>query len=373
MKYDPFRSIAHELAELDRDGLLRRAAIRGPLQVMCSNDYLGLGATEERVSGPAGAGASPLVSGYTDVHEAAAVALAEWLRCEGVTLFTSGYAANVGVLQALGGEGVVLFSDALNHASIIDGCRLSRSRVEVFPHLDLGALERALVRASSARDRWVVTESYFSMDGDSPDLARLRAVCDEHDAGLILDEAHAIGVFGPEGRGLAAEAGVHADVLIGTLGKSFGLHGAFVGGGALLRTVLWNRARSLVFSTAGSPLVLSLVPDRVRQVAEADGLRLQLAMRSESLRRALSKLVTTLTSSGRPARVLGHGPIAPLVVGDVGRAIELSTRIASAGYLVKPMRPPTVPEHASRLRFTATLGPTPAVVESFESLLASLS
>ena len=143
-------------------------------------------------------------------------------------------------------------SDALNHASIIDGCRLTRARVEIVPHLDVLATERILSEPRCGR-AWVVTESYFSMDADGPDLASLRAACDCQGAALVLDEAHALGVFGPAGRGRAAEAGVEADVLIGTLGKAFGAAGAFVAGAAALTDWLWNRARSFVFSTGSQP------------------------------------------------------------------------------------------------------------------------
>lgn len=359
MKFDPFASVQRDLDALEMKGLLRRPSVPSGLRVMCSNDYLGLGGEVVVGTGLAGSGASPLVSGYTDVHAEASESLREWLGTESVTLFTAGYTANVGVLQAIGGDGVVLVSDALNHASIIDGCRLSRSRVSVVRHLDLDHLERTLreIRAGHAGPCWVVTESYFSMDGDGPDLVAVRALCDRFDAGLVVDEAHAIGVYGPAGRGVAAACGVTPDILIGTLGKSLGLHGAFAAGPSVLRTLLWNRARSLVFSTAASPLVLGLVPERVRRVREGDDLRRRL----EDRVRALRHVLTTLGSD----RLLGAGPIAPLVVGSVERALSLAGKLESRGWLVKPMRPPTVPDRASRLRFTATLNHSQEVVEAF--------
>ena len=152
-------------------------------------------------------------------------------------MFSSGYAANLGVLSALAEAGDVIVSDALNHASIIDGCRLSRAETVVVPHLDLGAMEQALRRHESATRRFVVTESYFSMDGHSPELPQLRAICDRHEATLIVDEAHALGVFGERGRGMCQQLGIEADVVVGTLGKAVGAMGAFVAGSALLRSM----------------------------------------------------------------------------------------------------------------------------------------
>ena len=168
-----------------------------------------------------GAGASRLVSGTTPEHEALERELAEWLQMDSVLLFSSAYAANIGVLSALALQGDAIFSDELNHASIIDGCRLSRADTVVVPHRDLSALATALARPRPDRSvRWVVTESYFSMDGTSPDLEELRALCDRHGAALILDETHSLGVFGPEGRGLSAAAGVRPDLLIGAVRRA---------------------------------------------------------------------------------------------------------------------------------------------------------
>lgn len=240
-----------------------------------SNDYLGL-AGDPRLTAAAaavleedglGAGASRLIVGNHRQHVALEAELADWMQSEGTRLFNTGYAANVGVLTALLREGDVVFSDALNHASIIDGCRLARARVVVYPHLDLVALERALADVAGRR-RIVVSESLFSMDGDLADVAALAALCHRHEAALILDEAHALGVLGPEGRGVAAAAGVVPDVVVGTFGKALGTFGAFVATSEAIATLLWNRARPLVFST-GLPRAL---PPRL-------ALRLQLSGR----------------------------------------------------------------------------------------------
>ncbi|WP_233562538.1 aminotransferase class I/II-fold pyridoxal phosphate-dependent enzyme [Sorangium cellulosum] len=346
------RHLQDELSELNRAGLLRTpplvAAPAGML-VLCSNDYLGYARLPWLPADDAasGAGASRLVSGTHETHLIAERALAAWLGTEAALLFSSGYAANVGTLAALARPGDVIVSDALNHASIIDGCRLSRATVEVVPHGDLAAVEGALARAGSARRRWVVTESLFSMDGDTPDLRGLRELCDRHDAALIVDEAHALGVSGPSGAGLCAEAGVRPDVLVGTLGKSLGLHGAFVAGSSTLRTYLWNRARSFVFSTGISPMVALATVDRVRRAAADDAGRARLARVTDRLRSGLRELGARLLPGS-------SGPILPWVLESPGVAVEMSQRLARQGVMVQAIRPPTVPAGTSRLRITSS-------------------
>ncbi|MBC8067438.1 MAG: aminotransferase class I/II-fold pyridoxal phosphate-dependent enzyme, partial [Deltaproteobacteria bacterium] len=227
-----------------------------------SNDYLGLAgdprlvcaATVALEASGAGMGSSRLIVGNHREHVALEAEAAAWLRCGGVRLFNAGYAANVGVLTTLLRTGDVVFSDALNHASIIDGCRLSRAEIVVVPHLDYAALEHGLATRQGRR-KLVISESLFSMDGDLADVEALAALCRRHDAAFVLDEAHAIGAIGPEGRGLAAELGVVPDVLIGTFGKAFGAFGAFAATTRAIAELLWNRARSLVFSTALPPSV----------------------------------------------------------------------------------------------------------------------
>ena len=350
-RLDPLRHLEGELAALKDRGLLRTPPVPEPegtaLLNLCSNDYLGYasdpwpGAAEGR----SGAGASRLVSGNFAAHEAAETALASWLGTEAALLFSSGYAANVGTMAALAGRGDVVVSDALNHASLIDGCRLSGAEVRVVPHLDLAATESALAAASHARRRWVATESYFSMDGDSPDLVRLRALCDRHDAGLILDEAHVLGIFGPQGRGLAAEAGVQPDVLIGTAGKSLGLHGAFVAGSQALRLWLWNRARSFVFSTGISPTLATALVRRIARVTQDDEARTRLEARGAQLRAGLATL-------GVPGVATGRGPVLPWVIGASEATVAFSRRLREQGVLVQAIRPPTVPTDTARLRIT---------------------
>ncbi|MEP7123495.1 MAG: 8-amino-7-oxononanoate synthase [Byssovorax sp.] len=350
-RLDPLRHLEGELAALDDRGLLRTPPVPpragAALLNLCSNDYLGYASDPwpEGLVGESGAGASRLVSGNTSAHETAEAALSAWLGTEAALLFSSGYAANVGTIAALAGRGDVIVSDALNHASLIDGCRLSGAEVRVVPHLDLAATEAALAHTRNARRRWVVTESYFSMDGDSPDLVRLRAICDAHDAGLVLDEAHVLGVFGPHGRGLAAESGVAPDVLIGTAGKALGLHGAFVAGSSALRLWLWNRARSFVFSTGVSPVLAAALTHRIGRLVADDTARARLAARGAQLRAGLAAL-------GAPGVSTGRGPVLPWVLGGSEATLARSRRLREHGILVQAIRPPTVPSGTSRLRVT---------------------
>jgi 8-amino-7-oxononanoate synthase len=349
--------LGEDLADLERRGLLRRRPppIDGPVALpllnLCSNDYLGyrssgrLGkyAVAAAAEQAAGSGASRLVTGEHEAHEALERALAGWLGCEETIVFTSGYAANVGAVSALAREGDLVVSDALNHASIIDGCRLSRARCVVVPHHSLEHV-RAALRAGDERRKWVVTESYFSMDGDGPDLSALRALCDEHDAALIVDEAHAIGVFGPGGRGRAAEAGVRPDVLVGTLGKALGAQGAFVGGSRDLCRWLWNRARSFVFSTGLSPLLAAIGLGAVHEARADDAGRERLVEVTRRIRAGLARAGIDVNSQS--------GPILPVVLGSESTALDWSHHLVERGVLVQAIRPPTVPAGTSRLRVT---------------------
>jgi 8-amino-7-oxononanoate synthase len=241
------------------------------------------------------------------------------------------------VLSSLAGADTLIVSDALNHASIVDGCRLSRARVVVAPHRQVEAVERALTDAKERR-RLVVTDSYFSMDGTVAPLADLRSVCDRHGAALVVDEAHALGVWGPEGRGVCAQSEVRPDVLVGTLGKSFGAGGAFVAGSASLIRWLWNRARSFVFSTALAPSTVSSALAALPEVRSGVRTRRLLAS-AEIVRRELGS-------------ASGVGPIVPLILGDAARTVELSRRLLELGLFVQAIRPPTVPRETSRLRLT---------------------
>ncbi len=334
------RHLEGQLRDLEERGLLRTRTtpIEDVARTFCSNDYLGLAASV------GGAGASRLIAGERPEHRALEAAVAGWLNVPAALAFSSGYAANVGVLSALVEPGDLVVSDQLNHASIIDGCRLSRGKTAIVPHLDLDAVARALAGSRSGR-AWVVVESYFSMDADGPDLPRLRTLCDDADAGLIVDEAHAMGVFGEQGRGRCDAAGVAPDVLVGTFGKALGAAGAFVAGSSPLIAWLWNRARSFVFSTGMSPQVAASAARAIEVVRANEDLRARLHANAARLRGGLAGLGLT---------VLGSGPIIPVLVGDARRAVEAAARLRQAGVHVQAIRPPTVPVGGSRLRVTTT-------------------
>ena len=333
---------------------------------LASNDYLGL-AGDRRLAGAAeralgegglGAGASRLITGTHRAHVSLEAAVADWMRCSGARLFGSGYAANTGVLAALARAGDAIFSDELNHASLIDGCRLSRAEVIVFPHRDLAALEAALAR-STHRRRLVVSESLFSMDGDLADVAGLAALCARHDAALVLDEAHAMGVLGPEGRGLAAAHGVVPDVLIGTFGKAVGTYGAFAATTRAIADLLWNRARPFVFSTAMPPAIAAATLASLEIVRGAEG-----AARRRTLEAHGRRLREAVPAAG------GAGPIAPILVGDDRKAMELTARLLERRVFVQGIRPPTVPPGTARLR----IGLSASLSESdLEAAIAALA
>lgn len=360
---DPLDDILNRrLADLERDDLLRRpkrpAAARG-LVPLCSNDYLGLRADPALLDGAVaaarvdgiGAGASRLIDGTHPAHTALEAALAAWWGTPGALVFSSGYAANVGTLAALLQPGDAVFSDALNHASLIDGIRLSRAERHVFAHADVADLDARLAACTASGLRLVVVESIYSMDGDRAPLPALVEVCRRRGATLVVDEAHALGVCGPAGRGLVAELGLEADVgvRIGTFGKSFGTAGAFVAGSEALMAWLYNRARSFVFSTAVSPLVAGAAHAALERVARGDRTR-ELVARIDHVSRAL-------VDAGWLDAPL-QSAIAPLVVGTPAAALAAEARLAEAGYAVPAIRPPTVPVGTSRLRMTVTLGPS---------------
>jgi 8-amino-7-oxononanoate synthase len=345
------------LADLEMRGLFRDPSLdlqrrglasgdRGILNAS-SNDYLGLASTvsRETCSEAPGAGASRLIHGGHPIHEKLETELADWVALPSALLFTSGFAANAGAIPALAGQGALIISDALNHASIVDGCRLSRARRVVVPHLDGDAVERAL-RGATEQTRWVVTESYFSMDADGPDLPALRALCDSYGAGLYVDEAHALGVYGAHGAGRCAAEGVRPDVLVGTLGKAVGVQGAFIACSETLRTWLWNKSRSFVYSTAPSPAMAATTLEHVSRARTADLAR-------EALLAGAAELRSRLAAHG--VAVLGDGPILPIVLGSEEQTLSAAERLLREhSILVQAIRPPTVPDGSARLRVTVS-------------------
>jgi 8-amino-7-oxononanoate synthase len=330
----------------------RRASASGDLLDACTNDYLGL--ARRRVSRETldalqgariGAGASRLVQGSFEEHETLEQELASWTGYPTSLVALSAFAANVALIPALAGPDALVVSDALNHASIVDGCRLAKARVVVTPHLALEAVEAALAAHRGSSPAWVVTEGLFSMDGDSPDLAALRALCDRFEAGLIVDEAHSLGVLGPAGAGLAAAQGIVPDALVAGLGKAVGAQGGVIASSQAMRTWLWNRARGFVFSTAPSPALTRLVLEQVRLARAASAARTTLAQRARELRAALKPL-------GLPVLGAIESPIVPIVLGSNERALDAMSVLRARGILAQAIRPPTVPKDAARLRLT---------------------
>ncbi|MEM9489970.1 MAG: 8-amino-7-oxononanoate synthase, partial [Myxococcota bacterium] len=327
-----------------------------PVLNFSSNSYLGLAdhpamaeaARAAIARAGVGTGASRLIVGNHREHELLESELAAFHDRSAALLFNSGYNANVGTLQALADADDVIFSDALNHASIIDGCRLSRARVVVYPHNDTAALaERMKSEHGSARRMLVVTDSVFSMDGDRAPLAELSRLCSEFDAVLMADEAHASGALGPGGRGALAEAGVRAEVQIGTLGKGFGSFGAYVTGSSDLIEYLLNRARSFIFTTSLPVGVVAATRAALRliQGEEGQARRACLHEHIEHFRAGLESLGLLVPDSGTTA-------IFPVMVRDDQAVMECSERLLSKGIYAQGIRPPTVPIGTARLRFT---------------------
>jgi glycine C-acetyltransferase/8-amino-7-oxononanoate synthase len=321
--------------------------------LLCSNNYLGLAdhprvrqaAAEAAERYGAGAGASRLISGSMTLHRTLEGRLAEFKRTEAALLFGSGYLANTGTVAALAGRGDVVFSDELNHASIIDGCRLSRAETCIYRHRDLEHLEAGL-REAGDRARLIVTDGVFSMDGDVAPLPGLVELARRYGCMLMVDEAHGTGALGPGGRGAAAAAGVarQVDIIVGTLGKALGGYGAYVCASRQVVELLVNAARPFVFSTAPPPPSVGGALAALALLSERPGL-------VEQLRRNAATLREALTANG-----LGTGgsrtQIVPVIVGDARRATALCERALDGGVFAQAIRPPTVPEGTSRLRLT---------------------
>jgi 8-amino-7-oxononanoate synthase len=322
-----------------------------PVLLLCSNDYLGLAgdprvraaAAEAAERWGAGAGASPLVAGHLALHAQLEAELAAFKGTEACLLFGSGFLANTGVVAALAGPGDVVCSDALNHASIVDGCRLARARTAIYPHGDLDALAAELRAAPHGRGV-VVTDAIFSMDGDRAPLEGIVALARRHAARVIVDEAHATGIVGPGGRGLVAELGLEGevDVVVGTLGKALGSYGAFACCRAELAAFLVNRARTLIYSTALPPPSVGAALRALSILREDPAL----ADRARTNARVLRDALRTQGFDVEP----GDMPIVPLVVGAPEAAMALCAEALRRGAFAQAIRPPTVPEGSSRLR-----------------------
>jgi len=324
--------------------------------LLCSNNYLGLAdhpALKEAAIRAVeqygvSSGASRLVSGTMELHQALEARLAAFKGTESALVFNSGYAANTGIIPALVGKGDVIFSDRINHASIVDGALLSRAKFIRYPHKDMATLRRLLTENNSAGRSLIVTDGVFSMDGDLAPLAELVALKREFGALLMVDDAHGTGVLGPTGRGSAELCGVmgEIDVQMGTLGKGLGSCGAYVAGSRELAELLVNRARSFIFSTSLPPAVLaaSLAAIDLADSPAGAELRRQLARNTELFR-------TSLRSAGFDT-MGSETQIVPIFVGGAEPVMEFSRRLLHEGFFVQGIRPPTVPPGSCRLRCT---------------------
>lgn len=356
--------LGRRLAELRDRGLHRRLRLvetaQGPrvtldgrpVLLLCSNNYLGLAdhprvteaAAEAALRWGAGSGASRLISGNMEPHRALERRLAEFTGYEAALLFGSGYLANTGVVAALAGAGEVVFSDELNHASIVDGCRLSRAETFVYRHADLEHLEWGL-RNAAGEPALIVTDGLFSMDGDVAPLPELLELARRHGCRLLVDEAHATGALGPAGRGTVAAAGLsgEVDVVVGTLGKSLGSYGAYACASAQTVDYLLNTARPFIFSTAPPPPALGAA-------GAALGLLEAEPWRVERLRENAAALRAALAAEGlEPA---SETQILPVLVGGAEATMRLCERLLERGVFAQGIRPPTVPPGSSRLRLS---------------------
>ena len=382
----PFTALQRELDERSTQGLRRRRRVQdspagvriktGDLELLsfCSNDYLGLANDARLVAAlhsglkqwGVGAGASHLVSGHLTPHHELESALAEFVGKPEALLFSTGYLANLGAVQALVGRGDAVFADKLNHASLNDAMRLSRAEIQRYRHNDVEHLASLLTRSTSKR-KLVITDAVFSMDGDLARLPELLTLCEQHDAWLLVDDAHGFGVLGDEGRGALSHFGLVSPRLIymATLGKAVGVSGAFVAAEPVVIDTLVNQARSYIYTTASLPAI---------SVAVLESLNL---MRSEGWRRGhLQQLMAQLRvgCADLPWQLMASGtPIQPLLIGDNQSAVELSEGLRAQGILVPAIRPPTVPQGTARLRISLSAAHTGTDVNQLIEALHELA
>jgi len=321
---------------------------------LCSNDYLGLAShpaliramREAAARYGTGAGSARLVGGTTNAHAELETAIAALKHTDAAITLSTGYHVNTGIIPALVGEGDQIFSDALNHASLIDGCRLSRAQVSVYRHTDADHLDKLLSTSPPAHQRLIVTETVFGMDGDLAPLAALVKIARRHDAWLMVDEAHATGVFGPNGGGLTDHLGLsdEIDVQMGTLSKALGALGGFVAGSDALVEHVINVARTFVYTTALPVPIVAAAHAAIDLVMREPERRERLWCHTDFLRDELTNAGFALGTS--------RSPIIPVIVGQAETAVKLSGELLARGVFVPAIRPPTVPDGTARLRVT---------------------
>lgn len=351
----------------------RRTAAERPLLTFASNDYLGLAGDPRIVRSLSlsarqlgvGAGSAQLLGGYSDEHALLEAELADWLGRESAVLFSTGYMANLGLVGALVSRGDPIVQDKRNHASLLDAARLSRGTLKRYAHADMPSLQRRL--EASNRPCLVLTESVFSMDGDRAPVSEVAGLCTHHGALLCVDEAHALGVLGPQGAGLLAGAGLGADqapVITGTLGKSLGTFGAFVAGPEWLTRLLVNSARSHIYTTAPPPALAAASRTALTICREEDWRREALAQRIEQLRAGAARRGLAFAPSDTP--------IQPLIVGSASDATRVAGELEARGIWVPAIRPPTVPAGTARLRVSLSCAHQPEDVDRLLDALAAI-
>ncbi|GMX67004.1 8-amino-7-oxononanoate synthase [Paenibacillus elgii] len=346
------RSLQISATVSGRQGYVLRG--QNTLLDLSSNDYLGLARhpaivdamTQALLAEGAGSGASRLVTGNRPPYSRLEDALAAWQQSEAALVFANGYMANLGVIQALAGRGDVVFSDRLNHASIVDGIGLSRAEHVRYRHNDMEHLRRLLHKHRDAGRKLIVTDAVFSMDGDQAPLAELVALKQEYGAILMVDEAHSGGVYGERGEGLCHALGLQSgvDVHVGTFSKAFGVYGAYVSGSRALIRWLVNKTRPVIYSTALPPSVIAGIAEALNLVQTERRRRERLAASSRQFRSSLRKAGFQVGP--------GDSPIVPVVVGDNATALRFSSALEAEGIAAVAIRPPTVPDGTARIRFS---------------------
>lgn len=351
VRISPAEGIAEELEAVKKEGLWRTVNVRPEgLKNFAGNDYLGLAghprlkkaAIEATEKYGAGSGASRLVTGTLEPHAKLEKHLARFKGTEDAVVWSSGYMANTGTISAFLRKGDAVFSDELNHASIVDGCRLSKADVFVYRHNDMEDLERKIVMAGSRRRSIAVSDAVFSMDGDILDLPRFLETCRKHGVLSMIDEAHSTGVMGDTGRGLCEHFGTeHPDILMGTLSKAIGCEGGYVCASRLLCDYLRNKSRSFIFSTAGNPASAAAADEALSAIEENPGL-------ARNVRENAQKLVRMLFDRGISSGT--ESAIIPVVIGDEKHAMQVSAKLRELGFMVPAIRYPTVARGSARLR-----------------------
>ena len=345
-----------------------------------SNNYLGLASHPEMIKNMGraaekygvGSGASRLVSGTSDIHTKLEKSTAEFKHTEACLLFNSGYQANLGIIPAIVRKGSVIFSDELNHASLIDGIHLSKARVHIYPHRDMAILENKLSGISdSTGQKWIITDTIFSMDGDIAPLIRIKNLAEKYNAFIYLDEAHATGIRGPQGRGMAHESGIAKAVTIqmGTFSKAMGSFGAYAAGSKEIIDYLTNTVRSFIFSTSLPPGVAAANNKAIELVKNGDDLRTDLYKNVDYFKTCLREQGWSIGPT--------DSHIIPLIIGEAALTMEISSRLLELGVWAQGIRPPSVPSETARLRLTPMASHTRAqlnlALDQFEKVYKEFS